>query len=199
MSCETCFPDFIAKCNEAINVYAQLPALPVYDSYRWVITDKNGHKYEGAFTVDEDGFWEIPVEDLPEGLLTQYSGRFKLEVFDAGCKPVKFKVAQEYSCITFDVKGGTFEKSSLGCHFDCTAAPAQTAIVPFTDDEEVTITWAPYLSLYGNHPVLQVYHETSPGVYQLVDVSIEQNFTDGILTSVVIDNGGVQTGYVIIS
>lgn len=200
MSCETCFPDFLAKCNEAINVYAQLPALPLYSSYRWVITDKFDKQYEGSFVVDENGFWEIDVDDLPEGLLTEYSGQFMLQVYDDSCKPVKFKIAQEYDCISFKVKGGTFVKDSLGCSFSCTPSPAgQSTLLPFTDAATVSITWAPYLSLYGNGPTIQVYHEVSAGVYQLVDVQVQQVTTDGVLTSIEINNGGVQTGYVVIS
>lgn len=200
MSCETCFPDFLVKCNETINVYAQLPALALYESYRWVITDKFDHKYEGSFVVDENGFWEIDVDDLPAGLLTQYSGNFRLQVYGADCKPVKFKVAQEYDCITFDIKGGSFVKDTLGCSFSCTPTPAgQSSLYPFTDAATASITWAPYLSLYGNSPTIQVYHETSPGVFQLVDVSVETHFTDGVLTSIEINNGGAQTGYVVIS
>lgn len=200
MTCSTCFEDFIAKCNESINVYAQLPALAVYESYRWVISDKFDKQYEGSFVVDENGFWEIPVDDLPEGLLTEYSGDFKLQVYDDSCKPVKFKIAQEYDCIRFDIRGGTFEKNTIGCSFSCTPTPAgQSAIYPFEDQATVTITWAPYLATYGNNPTVQVYHETSPGVYQLVNVSIEQVFTDGVLTSIVVNNAGSQTGYIVIS
>lgn len=200
MTCDTCFPDFIAKCNEAIRVFAQLPALAAYESYKWVITDKFDKSYEGSFQVDENGFWEIPVDDLPEGLLTEYSGQFSLQVYDDACKPVKFKIAQEYDCIRFNVKGGTFEKDYIGCNFSCTEAPAgQSAMIPFTNDDEVTITWAPYLSLYGNSPTVQVYHETSPGIFQLVNVQVQQVYTDGVLTSIVVDNGGPQTGYIIVS
>lgn len=200
MSCETCFPDYIAKCNDAIRVYAQLPALAAYQNYRWVITDKFQNKYEGAFVVDENGFWEIDVDDLPEGLLTEYSGSFRLQVYDQSCAPVKFKVAKDYDCINFEIKGGTFVKENLGCEFTCVSAPAgQSAMIPFTDAATVSITWAPFLSLYGNSPTIQVYHEVSPGVYQLVDVQIQQVTTDGVLTSIEIDNGGVNTGYVIIS
>lgn len=200
MSCDTCFPDYLAKCNEAIRVFAQLPSLAAYQNYRWVITDKFQNQYEGAFVVDENGFWEIDVVDLPDGLLTEYSGSFRLQVYGEGCKPVQFKVARDYDCISFEVKGGTFVKDALGCEFTCVAAPAgQSAMLPFTDAATVSITWAPYLSLYGNSPTIQVYHEVSPGVFQLVDVQIQQLYTDGVLTSIEIDNGGVNTGYVIIS
>jgi hypothetical protein len=200
MECSTCFNDFIAKCNEEINVFAQLPALPVYESYKWVITDGQDRKFEGDFVVDENGFWQIEVDDLPEGLLTQYSGDFRLEVYDSSCKPVKFKIAQEYDCITFEIKGGTFTKDYIGCSFSCTPSPAgQTALYPFTAAATVEIVWAPYLALYGNSPVIQVYHLISGTTYQLVDVEIQQVFTDGVLTSVTIDNAGPATGYVLIS
>jgi hypothetical protein len=116
MNCNNCFQDYLAKCNLAIQVYAQLSPL---SDYRWIITDKHGNKYQGEFTTDADGFWTIPVDELPSGLLTQYSGEFTLQVQDAGCKPVKFKVAQEYDCINFTIKGGNYEKDTLGCDFNC--------------------------------------------------------------------------------
>ena len=200
MTCDTCFTDTLAKCNDTIKVYAQLPALSLYSSYRWVITDKFNNKYEGSFVPDEDGFFEIPVDELPEGLLTQYSGSFLLQVYGDGCKPVNFKIAQEVDCINFVIEGGTFVKDTLGCAFTCVPTPAgQSALYPFTDADTVSITWAPYLSIYGNNPTIQVYHLISPGVYQKVDVQIQQVFTDGVLTSIEIDNGGVNTGYIVIS
>lgn len=112
--CCTCFTDFLAKCNTEITVYAQL--VPTTE-YTWVITDKFSKKYQGTFTTDAEGFWTIPVDELPPGLLTEYSGLFTLEVMDSGCKPIKFKVAQEFTCIDFVVKGGTYEKDTLGCYF----------------------------------------------------------------------------------
>lgn len=196
--CSTCFYDYLAKCNLEIQVYAQLSPL---SDYTWIITDKFGKKYQGLFTTDADGFWTIPVDQLPPGLLTEYSGLFTLEVQDSGCKPIKFKVAQEFSCIDFVVKGGTFEKNTLGCDFSCTpAAGTQTQLVPFTDDDEITITWtAGLLASFGNSPLIQVYHSVGVDTYQLVDVAIQHVFTDGVLTSVVVDNGGPETGYILIS
>lgn len=200
MACSTCFEDYVVKCNEAISVFAQLPALSPYDTYKWVISDKFDHKYEGEFITDENGFWEIDVDDLPDGLLTEFSGSFKLEVFDSGCKPVKFKIAQDYDCISFDVKAGTFTKDSIGCDFSCIPQPAgQSALIPFTNQSTVSITWAPYLSLYGNSPTVQVYHETSPGIFQLVNVSIEQVQTNGVLTQINVSNAGSATGYIVVS
>lgn len=116
MDCNSCFQDYLAKCNLAIQVYAQLSPLT---DYIWIIKDKFGNLYQGEFTTDADGFWTIPVDELPPGMLTQYSGEFTLEVQDAGCKPVKFKVAAEYDCINFTIKGGNYEKDTLGCSFEC--------------------------------------------------------------------------------
>lgn len=193
-----CFTDHLAKCETEIQVYAMLTPTT---AYRWVITDKFGNKYEGEVTTDADGFFAIPVEDLPAGMLTQYSGSFLLQVYlqDTTCAPEKFKIAAVHDCIEFTVTGGTFEKNNLGCDFSCTASPTGSALIPFTDAATVPIDWTAYDSLYGNNPTIQVYHETSPGVYQLVAVSIEQVRVDGTLTEININNGGAQTGYVIIS
>ena len=198
MSCTTCFTDYIAKCNLQLQVYAQLAPL---SDYIWIITDKFQNKFHGDFTTDSNGFWTIPVDELPPGMLTQFSGLFTLEVQDSGCKPVKFKVAQEFSCIDFVVKGGTYEKNNLGCDFSCTpAAGSQTQLIPFTDDDEITVEWTSgLLAQFGNSPVIQVYHLISGTTYQLVVVTIQQVFTDGVLTSIIINNGGPATGYVLIS
>lgn len=198
MSCSTCFIDYIAKCNLEVQMYAQLAPL---SDYTWVITDKFGNKYQGNFTTDADGFWTIPVDELPSGLLTQYSGLFKLEVQDSGCKPVKFKVAQEYDCIEFTVKGGTYEKNTLGCDFTCSpAVGSQTGIFNFTDASTFAITWTPaLLAAFGNNPSVQVYHLVAPDTYQLVDVSVEQVFSGPVLQEIDIDNAGSATGYVLIS
>lgn len=197
-SCECCFTDFIAKCNLQVQVYAQLAPL---SDYRWIITDKFGKKYEGNFTTDSDGFWTIPVDQLPPGLLTEFSGLFSLQVQDAGCKPIKFKIAQEYDCIDFTVKGGTYEKDTLGCDFSCSSpVGSQTGIFPFTNAATFSITWTPaLLGAFGNNPTVQIYHLTAPDTYQLVDVTIEQVFNSGVLQSIEIDNGGPATGYALIS
>lgn len=197
MNCNCCFTDFIAKCNTSLQVYAQLAPL---SDYTWIITDKFGNKYQGEFTTDSDGFWEIPVDQLPSGLLTQYSGEFILQVQDTGCKPVKFKLAGEYDCINFTVKGGTYEKDSIGCDFTCAAGSSQTSMVQFEDDATVTITWtAGLLAAFGNSPSIQIYHETSLDVFQLVDVEVNQVFSSGVLQSIEINNAGPATGYALIS
>lgn len=200
MQCNDCFNDYIVRCIDALHVNAQLaPAT----TYTWIIVDKFGHQYEGEFTTDAAGFWSIAVGSLPAGLLTEYSGAFRLQVMDTGCKPVKFKVAQEYTCIDFEVKGGTRIKDTLGCDFTCVgigSGGAQTAVFPFTDAATVNIEWTTLLAqLYGSNPIVQVYHQTEPGVYQLAIVSVEQVEGAYGLTAIVIDNGGAATGYVLIT
>ena len=143
-----------------------------------------------------DGFFVIPVADLPAGLLTQYSGKFMLQVYQlyAACNPEKFRVAGVFDCIEFEITGGTFEKNNLGCSFDCNGASVNSALVPFTDETEVVIDWSLYSGSFGNSPTISVYHEVTPDVFQLVAVTVEQTRVDGVLTSITIDNGGVQTG-----
>lgn len=200
MSCITCFEDYLAKCPDVINVFAQLPVLAPYENYTWTIRDKFDQIYSGSFITDEDGFWQIPVEDLPDGLLTSFSGEFLLQVQDSSCKPIKFKIAQEYDCISFHIKGGTFVKDTIGCNFECQPnAASQSSLVVFEDASTVTIPWAAYLALFGNNPTIQVYHLISPGVYQLANVAIQTVYVDGVLDSVEINNAGVATGYVVIS
>jgi hypothetical protein len=46
---------------------------------------------------------------------------------------------------------------------------------------------------------VQVYHELSQGVYQLVGVTIDQIRNNGVLTDINIDNGGQATGYILLS
>lgn len=114
-TCLCCFEDYIVKCGTTIQVNAKLtPAT----QYTWVITDKFERQYSGDVTTDVDGFFSIPVEDLPPGLLTEYSGEFKLQVFTAdACAPEQFKVAQVTDCIRFTISAGNREKNNLGCEF----------------------------------------------------------------------------------
>lgn len=197
-TCDCCFTDYVAKCNTELTVYGQLAPLT---DYTWVIVDKFSKEYSGEFTTDADGFWSIPVDELPPGLLTEYSGLFTLKVMDSGCKPVRMKVAQQYDCIDFVVKGGTYEKNTLGCDFSCSpAAGQQTHLVSFTDQVEFILLWTSgLLAQFGNNPSIQVFHQIGPETYQLANVAVQQTFTDGVLTSITVNNGGVATGYLLIS
>lgn len=110
-SCNCCFTDYLAKCEENIVINTTLTP----GTYRWAITDKFDNKYEGEVET-ADGTLTIPVEDLPPGLLTQYSGDFLLQIYgEDSCGPIKFQLTGEYDCVNFHVRGGTFEKNSIGC------------------------------------------------------------------------------------
>lgn len=198
MGCETAFTDYLAKCETSIDVYAQLSPLT---SYTWIITDKHNRKYSAEFTTDGDGFWEIDVDDLPDGLLTEYGGTFILEVIDSGCKPVKFKAAGEYTKINFEIFGGTFPKATLGCSFECTGVSGSAStIVDYESVDEKTITYtAGMLAAYGNAPQVSVYSLVSGTTYELIAAPISQTFTGDVLTSISVGNLTGLTGYIIIS
>ncbi len=126
MECCNCFTDFLVKCTDQINIFAQLePSTP----YKWRITDKFSNIYDGDMTTDTDGFWNIPVADLPAGFLTPYSGDFKLEVLSPTFMPVSFKIAQEYDCINFSIKGGTAIKANIGLEFSCVEGALNPIVV----------------------------------------------------------------------
>lgn len=112
-NCDCCFNDFLAKCETEIVINTNLTA---GDSYRWVITNKFGNKYEGTAIAGEDGELTIPVEDLPAGMFTQYSADFLLHLYAGeSCTPIKFKLTGEYDCVNFNIHGGTFIKNNIGC------------------------------------------------------------------------------------
>ncbi len=117
--CNNCFSDYLVQCSEFVNVFAKLAPSTIY---QWVITDKFDRQYAGVFETDADGFWQIPVSELPEGLLNEYAGVFKLQVFDdpygINCnEPVTFTIAQTFDCISFNVRAGNRTKDNLGCEF----------------------------------------------------------------------------------
>lgn len=114
-NCSCCFTDTLAKCEDIIRVNIIPP--PYHEGFRWVVTDKFGNKYQGTLQENVEGYY-IPVTALPDGLLTQYSGEFTLQIFPLGdqtCGPLSFKIAGLFDCISFTITGGTFEKNNLGC------------------------------------------------------------------------------------
>jgi hypothetical protein len=117
--CSSVFTDFISNCQDYLTVNA---ALDPTTAYKWVITDKFGKSYSNEIITDDDGYFTIPVTDLPAGLLSSYSGQFKLEIFTTGgvygdiqCQKLQIPIAKYYDSIEFEVRGGTNEKSNIGC------------------------------------------------------------------------------------
>lgn len=115
-TCNCCFEDYLVKCSTAIRVNAKLDP---NTAYTWVITDKFDRKYSGEIETNDDGYFDIPIIDLPEGLLTEFSGSFTLQIFaiNQECGPIRFRMAHEFDCINFTLKAGTYEKNHLGCEF----------------------------------------------------------------------------------
>lgn len=196
-NCNCCFTDYLAKCEDEIIINTTLTPSA---TYRWVVTDKFDNKYEGEVVAGLRGELTIPVEDLPAGMLTQYSGDFTLQIHDStNCGPIKFKLLGEYDCVSFNVSGGTFIKNEIGCENECSGAGSSNVLIEFEDAATVSIDYSPYMDDFGNNPIVQVYHEISAGVYQLVSVAISQIRSNGVLTDIEVENAGPATGYVLIS
>jgi hypothetical protein len=115
-TCTCCFEDYIVKCEDHIRVNAKLDP---NTGYVWIITDKFNREYSGEIETDNDGYFDIPVVDLPAGLLTEYSGSFTLQIkaVNAECGIQRFRMTKEYDCINFTVRAGTHVKDFLGCEF----------------------------------------------------------------------------------
>ncbi|MBA3830093.1 MAG: hypothetical protein H0X33_14220 [Taibaiella sp.] len=199
LQCES-FYDFIVQCSTEIQVNALLaPAT----QYKWIISGRFG-EYSGYATTDGNGFFSIPIIDLPDGLLTSYSGTFTLRVMNAvdECRQVQFKAAKYYDEICFEVKNGTREKANLGCSFECVAPSGgngNSAVFPVNNLSTLHLVWTSLLnSFYGSAPEFSVYNEISPNVYQLVGVSIIQNRSGYSLDSIDFNFGGPLTGYILI-
>ena len=201
MSCSTdTFTDYLAKCNEVITVFAQLSPLT---TYTWVIIDKFGNEYAREFDTDSNGFWEIDIDYLPDGLLNQYGGGYVLEVRGSNCKPVKFKIASEYDRIAFELRGGTHEKNNLGCDFTCSGVSGALSTIVNYDEVDVKVIayTSEMLANYGNAPSVQVYALVTgeTDVYELIAAPVEQSFTDGVLTTITVDGLTDLEGYIIIN
>lgn len=199
MSCKSCFTDYICHCipyNDFIKINT---ALTPASTYNWIITDKFENQYSGSVVAENDGTLEIPIAGLPDGLLTQFGGTFKIEIQDDECSSLKIPIAKKYDCIEIEVKGGSREKNEIGCAIQCNQVAGTSLLIPFTDQSTVSIDWTLYDDIYGNNPVVQVYHNTGGNNNELVTVEITQVRENGVLTEINIDNGGIATGYVLIS
>lgn len=197
--CNTCFSDYVTRCESAIHMRALL--LPD-TNYTWFITDKFENEYQGEFTTDNDGNWQIDVDTLPPGLLTEFGGMFTLRVQSENCKPANMLIAQEYDCIQFEVRGGTSTKDQIGCTVECNSNSigAASELIPFINASSVTIPWTvDRAAAFGNNPRVFVHHKVSGTTYQLVGVPIERVTVDGTLTQLVINNGVAIDGYILLA
>lgn len=197
MSCETCFTDYICACGDSVVINTRLtPGV----TYYWQVEDKFQKSYTGSVVAESDGRLIIQLSDLPAGLFNEYAGDFTLSFSDSiSCGTIAIPLAKNYDCIRLEVKGGTHTKDTIGCDVPCSAGTGETVIIPFEDDASIDVDWSVYASTMGNNPLVQVYHETSPNVYQLAAVSIEQLRTNNVLTDIVVNNAGPATGYILIT
>lgn len=199
MSCNQCFTDYICHCVPYDDFIKINTALTPSAVYTWVITDKFDNQYSGQVTAETDGTLEIPIAGLPDGLLTQFGGKFTIQIQDGDCATLKIPLAKKYDCIEIEIKGGNRGKNEIGCEIQCNQVAGASLLLPFTDALTVDIDWTTYSATYGNNPVIQVYHNTGGNNNELVTVEITQVRENSILTEINIDNGGAATGYVLIS
>jgi hypothetical protein len=197
MGCNT-FSDWVCHCIPYDDTITLNTSVEPDTAYTWVITDKFRNRYSGDVTSEADGKIVIPIAALPDGLLNQFGGVFVLELEGPGsCGPIKFPMTQMVELVNIEVHGGTQEKNTIGCEVVCNNTAS--SLIPFEDVDEVIIDWDTYASVYGNSPTVSVYVEESPGVYNLVAVEVTQERTNGVLTQVTVNLGGIATGYIIIT
>lgn len=198
MSCNTCFEDWICKC-----VYGSIfinTRLTPGNVYYWRVTDNFSNKYSGSAVASESGTLEIDTTLLPDGMINQFAGGLMIQIFEElSCAPIRIPLTKMYDCISLDILGGTEDKSTIGCETHCAAGSGMTVMIPFTDTETLEIDWDDYAADFGNNPIIQVYHELEPNVFQLASVTIQQSRLNDVLDEVIIDNGGAATGYVLIT
>lgn len=112
MECNSPFSDYISNCQTALIVNAHLTPTTNYIA---LIKDKFDKVYSVAITTDISGNFQIPIADLPDGLLNNFAGTFVLSVVQLYSNaPVDLKMMTSYEEIFFDIKGGTQEKDNLG-------------------------------------------------------------------------------------
>lgn len=117
-NCDNTYRDFISNCSDTIDVNVTLTPETSYDV---IITDKFQNQYKKTYTTDENGYLQLDVNDFPDGFFNQYAGDFKLEVFTNDCQRESLEITDSegnvnnYDSITFNVIGGTREKTALGC------------------------------------------------------------------------------------
>lgn len=102
MACETCYHAQIPSCADEIIIDA---GLTPSTNYYWVLTDKFRNKYTQDATTNISGLLVINVtDDLPDGLLTPYSGDFTLQIFDTSDVLQEYTIDTiDYSCITISI------------------------------------------------------------------------------------------------
>lgn len=198
MSCNCCFEDWVCNCiTDDLIINTRLTPGEVYF---WQVEDKFGHKYSGEVIAETNGTIIIPIADLPDGMINQYNGGFKIKLFsDLSCAPISFPLTKNYDCIDLEVRGGTQQKDTIGCETPCASGTGETAIVPFTNVQDIELDWADYVTTLGNNPLIQVYHNVSGDVYQQANVTVQQIRVNGVLTTVIINNAGPATGYILIT
>lgn len=116
--CDKTFSDYIAQCPAGITLYT-LNLTPSTD-FLVVIASSVFGSISVVATTNEDGYLFIDGDDLPEGFLNQYSGTFKLRVYEITstpyeCSEVKLMLGRRYDNVELELKSGAYVKDYVGC------------------------------------------------------------------------------------
>jgi hypothetical protein len=198
MACITCFKDWIS-CGETA-IYVQATLLPS-TNYTWIITTPQGAKYLGTTTTDADGFFVIPVSELPDGLFNPYAGIFTLEVQTGTCAPATWNdsaYCEPYTCIEFEAKNGNAGKNVIGCPcLEDIEGCCFPTVVEFTDVATLDIPYTAQMTLkYGDVPTVQTW--IYDGLGRLVIMGIFASLDAVPPTLISLDFGGLATGIIVI-
>lgn len=119
--CTKTFSDYVIQCPESLTVYA-LNLEPATE-YTVLLKSAIFPSKQIDTTTDANGYIVIPIIDLPEGFLNQYSGEYELFVYEKtedeteldACAPIRLLIAKYFDNISFHVKPGDAVKSRIGC------------------------------------------------------------------------------------
>ncbi len=203
MSCKKCcFEDFICHCvpyDDVIRINTSLDPGKIYTA---VVIDKFDNEYSVDILIGNEGTVEIPIAALPEGLFTEFSGTFRIQIVD-GCETIQMPLTALYDCIEIEIKGGTREKNEIGC-LSQVGGGVKNAMIPFELVSGIDIYYPSYSQLLGNYPTVQVYKANDvlpPNNYFEIFPDIQYTRdTLGNLSGITIDFGAViPIGYVLLT
>jgi hypothetical protein len=120
--CGSCYNLILEYCTDELRLEVGSDHIGV--DIAWILTDKNGRKYQGISLVNPQGYIEIETSHFPDGYFTPWSGNFTIEFFSLDhdnrpilCSPLDILICETiYTCITFsfasintiDVEGGGY-------------------------------------------------------------------------------------------
>lgn len=146
MACISCLSVLLPSCPNQLIVNG---GLDVDTMYRWEITDKFNHTYNGVTTTDATGLLAINIQDdpdIPNGLFMPFSGSFVLKAYKY-LSPYEIENAQfVVNTVGYDCAELMFKDYKPATSYFDPNAPVyvppfiQPLSFEFTNETEVTVT-----------------------------------------------------------